>query len=82
MDLQQFQQICIQRVKGEKTEIEFLREMREAFEKSSDGRGVAEPEVLRFLYDRLVDVMEDHDLTEQELLARQIEEWLNNPVMS
>ena len=81
MDLQQFQQICIQRVKGEKTEIEFLREMREAFEKNTDANA-ADPEVFRFLYDRLVDVMEDHDLTEQELLARQVEEWLENPAMS
>ena len=80
MDLQQFQQICIQRVKGEKTEIEFLREMREAFEKNPKA-GVADPEVFRFLYDRLVDVMEDHDLTEQELLGRQVEDWLRNPVM-
>jgi len=79
MNLDQFQKLCSQRVRGEKTELEFIREVRTALEPepSEDLEVVKEKEVLRYLCERLVDVLEDHEMTEQDLLSRQIEAWLN-----
>lgn len=83
MNLGHFQRLCSQRVKGEKTELEFLREVRKTFapSKKETEREAREKEVMRYLYERLVDVLEDYEMTEQDLLAGQIEEWLKNPEM-
>lgn len=79
MNLDLFQKLCSQRVRGEKTELEFLQEVRTALEPEEDEASSAarEKEVMRYMCERLVDVLEDHEMTEHDLLSRQIEAWLN-----
>lgn len=79
MDLDHFQKLCSQRVRGEKTELEFIREVRIALEPepSEGSEAKQEKEVMRYLCERLVDVLEDHEMTEKDLLSQQIEAWLN-----
>ena len=82
MDLEHFQRLCIQRVKGEKTELECLREMRIALEvEDEDPIDLETKKVLHYFYDRLVDVLEEHCLSERDLLAGQIEGWLIRPTL-
>ncbi len=83
MNMGHFQRLCVQRVKGEKTELECLREMREALavSETEDQHQTEHKKVFQFFYDRLIDVLEVHHLSERELLTNQIEDWLSCPAL-
>ncbi len=83
MDLELFHKLCYQRAKGEKTEMEFLEEMRCAFERKEEDSPHMdwEKEVLLYLYERLIEVLEKHEPSEKEILAREAEEWLSCPTL-
>ena len=81
MDLEFFQKLCNQRANGEKTELEFLKDMRGAFESHEPGsrKGMRQKEILLFLYERLIQMLEENEPAERETLAQEIEDWLKNP---